>query len=101
MAVEVAPKSQRQGCLNAAFGACLHRNRHRAFMTCEQIHKLSDIPEGWIKAAISLLVLHNLVEVEHIERSNGLGMSHGYRLSSLQTRNHMVETNGRGDIGKP
>lgn len=83
-----------------SFVARRDRNRNRAFITYEQLHDLSGIPEGRIKAAISLLVVHNLVVVEHMERSNGWGMSHGYRLSSLQTRNHMG-TNGRGDIGDP
>uniref|UniRef100_A4X0S9 Uncharacterized protein n=1 Tax=Cereibacter sphaeroides (strain ATCC 17025 / ATH 2.4.3) TaxID=349102 RepID=A4X0S9_CERS5 len=82
-----------------AFVARRDREQNRAFITYEQIHDYAGIPEGRIKPAISLLVVQGLVVVEHMERSGGLGSSHGYRLSYLHTRNHMG-TNGRAHFGE-
>lgn len=79
-----------------AFAARRDRDFNRAFMTYEKLHDYAGIPEARIKAAISLLVVNNLVVVEQMERSGGFGTSHAYRLSHLQTRRHMGTT-GRAD----
>ena len=66
-----------------AFAARRDREHNRAYITHEQLNEYSGIPDGRIKAAISLLIVNQLVVVEQVERSGGIGVSHSYRLPQL------------------
>ncbi|PYF06270.1 hypothetical protein C8J30_1324 [Rhodobacter viridis] len=74
-----------------AFAARRDRDQNRAYMTYPQLNEYTGIPEARIKAAISFLVVNNLIVVEQIERS-GFGVSHAYRLTHLQPRRHLGTT---------
>lgn len=78
-----------------AFAARRDRDYNVAFITYEKLHDYAGIPEGRITAAISLLVVANLVTVEqHQSRADPSRIAHAYRLAHLYPRQH------QGTIGR-
>jgi len=79
------------------FAARRGRNNNMANISYEKIEEYAGIERHRIKPALSILVLNSLVHVEQLRSSiNEYGISNGYRLVGLDTRNHMG-TRGRSD----
>jgi hypothetical protein len=69
-----------------------------ARLTYEQIVDRTDIDGSKIKAALSALAALELIRVEqHARRGSEYGYSHAYRLTHLDSRNHMGTTGRRDD----
>jgi hypothetical protein len=81
-----------------AFAARRDTGANKAYITYDQLSRYAAIPEGRIKAALSVLIHNNLVVVEQSERkAGGPGVAHAYRLTHLLPRRH-VGTTGRAGI---
>lgn len=80
--------------LYLAFAARRDRNKNSSFMTYEQIHEYTGVPEAMIKTALSILAVNGLIVTEQTLRQEKYGFSHSYRLSHLFPTKHM------GTIGR-
>ena len=79
-----------------SFVARRDRSDNLAHMTYEQIEEYAGIQRNRIKSAISLLVSHNLIHVEHLPRTGSEhGIASAYRLAHYETRRHMGTTGRR------
>lgn len=75
------------------FASRRDRKTNLAHITYEQIEDASGIGRTHIKSAISLLVTHALIHVEHFIRDfNEYGVACSYRLANLEAHKHMATT---------
>lgn len=77
------------------FAARRGRDTNMANISYEKIDEYASVAPHRIKAALSILVLNNMVHIERVpSRSNDLGVANAYRLVGLEPRVHMG-TRGR------
>jgi len=78
------------------FAARRGRDTNMANISYDKITEYTGIERPRIKAAQSLLAIHNMAHVERLPSStNDIGVSNAYRLVGLDSYNHMG-TKGRG-----